>query len=113
MLNTGFIREGGRLATEEIRRDHPGTTAIVALNDAMAMGVLSALREHDIAVPGRMFVVRFDDVSVAADLTTIRLPMTDMGRMALDLALNRRRAPSGHRLVVRDSTGPASAWMGG
>ncbi len=59
-----------------------------------------------------------DDVSVAADLapslTTVRLPMTDMGRMALTLALKPRstrprRRSTGHVLVVRDSTGPAPA----
>ncbi|MEV4349671.1 LacI family DNA-binding transcriptional regulator [Actinoplanes sp. NPDC049596] len=118
VLHTDFIREGGRVATERILREHPGTTAIIALNDAMAMGVLSALREHRISVPGRMSVVGFDDVSVAADLapslTTIRLPMTDMGRMALDLALKPpaarpRRRRTGHQLVVRDSTGPVPA----
>jgi LacI family transcriptional regulator len=115
VVHTDFIREGGRAATEQILREHPDTTAIVALNDAMAMGVLSALREHRIGVPDRMSVVGFDDVSVAADLapslTTIRLPMTDMGRMALEMALKPRaarprRRSTGHRLIVRDSTGP-------
>ena len=116
VLYTGFIREGGRTAAEAVLRDHPDTTAIIALNDAMAMGVLSTLRRHRTAVPGRMSVVGFDDVSVAADLapslTTVRLPMTDMGRMALDLALKPRaarprRRSTGHRLIIRDSTGPA------
>jgi LacI family transcriptional regulator len=116
VVHTDFTRDGGRAATERILADHPDTTAIVALNDAMAMGVLSALRARRVAVPDRMSVVGFDDVSVAADLapslTTVRLPMTDMGRMALQLALKprsarpRRRA-TGHRLIVRDSTGPA------
>ncbi|MFG1606915.1 LacI family DNA-binding transcriptional regulator [Actinoplanes sp. NPDC049265] len=115
VVHTDFIREGGREAAELILRDHPDTTAIIALNDAMAMGVLSMLRERGIAVPGRMSVVGFDDVSVAADLapalTTVRLPMTDMGRMALELALKPRaarprRRPTGHRLIVRDSTAP-------
>ena len=35
----------GRAAAEQIMREHPETTAIIALNDAMAMGVLSDLRE--------------------------------------------------------------------
>ena len=57
----------------------------------------------------------FDDVSVAADLapslTTVRLPMTDMGRMALEMALKPqparpRRRSTGHQLIVRDSTAP-------
>jgi LacI family transcriptional regulator len=82
------------------------------------MGVLSTLREHRIGVPQRMSVVGFDDVSVAADLapslTTVRLAMTEMGRMALEMALKPRaarprRRSTGHQLIVRDSTGPAPA----
>jgi LacI family transcriptional regulator len=118
VVHTDFTRDGGVAATEEILRDHPDTTAIIALNDAMAMGVLSTLRAHRVAVPERVSVVGFDDVSVAADLapslTTIRLPMMEMGKMALGLALKPpsarpRRRSTGHTLVVRDSTGPAPA----
>jgi LacI family transcriptional regulator len=115
VVHSDFTRDGGRLAAEQILRDHQETTAIIALNDAMAIGVLSTLRAHRVAVPDRMSVVGFDDVAVAADLapslTTIRLPMTEMGRMALTLALKPpaarpRRRSTGHALVVRDSTGP-------
>ncbi|MGV9213808.1 LacI family DNA-binding transcriptional regulator [Micromonospora sp. RB23] len=116
VVHGDFTRGGGRAATEQILNEHPETTAIVALNDAMAMGVLSTLRSRRVPVPARISVVGFDDVSVAADLapslTTIRLPLTEMGRTALTLALKpraarpRRRA-TGHLLVVRDSTGPA------
>ncbi|WP_422735125.1 LacI family DNA-binding transcriptional regulator [Micromonospora sp. WMMD729] len=116
VVHGDFTRDGGRAATERILNEHPRTTAIVALNDAMAMGVLSTLRSRRVPVPARISVVGFDDVSVAADLapslTTIRLPLTEMGRTALVLALRpraarpRRRA-TGHLLVVRDSTGPA------
>ncbi|MET7959157.1 LacI family DNA-binding transcriptional regulator [Micromonospora zamorensis] len=116
VVHSDFTRGGGRAAAEQILNEHPATTAIIALNDAMAMGVLSTLRSRRVSVPARMSVVGFDDVSVAADLapslTTIRLPMTEMGRTALTLALKPRstrprRRPTGHLLVVRDSTGPA------
>jgi LacI family transcriptional regulator len=116
VVESDFTRDGGRTAAEQILRDHPQTTAIVALNDAMAIGVLSALRYHEIPVPDRMSVVGFDDVAVAADLapslTTVRLPMAEMGRLALATALRPRstrprRRLTGHRLIVRDSTGPA------
>ncbi|HET6483127.1 MAG TPA: LacI family DNA-binding transcriptional regulator [Actinoplanes sp.] len=116
VVQTDFTRDGGVTATEQILREHPATTAIIALNDAMAIGVLSTLRAHRVSVPERMSVVGFDDVSVAADLapslTTVRLPMTEMGKMALALALRSptarpRRRSTGHMLVVRDSTGPA------
>ncbi|RKN04745.1 LacI family DNA-binding transcriptional regulator [Streptomyces radicis] len=111
-----FTREGGRAGTERILSEHPGTTAIVALNDAMATGVLSVLRERGIPVPGRVSVVGFDDIQVAQDLspalTTVALPMADMGAAALEMVLRPhsarpRRKATGHRLRVRDSTAPA------
>ena len=37
VVHCDFTRDGGRVATEKILRDHPETTAIIALNDAMAM----------------------------------------------------------------------------
>jgi LacI family transcriptional regulator len=116
VVQTDFTRDGGRTATEQILRDHPDTTAILALNDAMAIGVLSTLRSRGISVPEQISVGGFDDVSVAADLapslTTIRLPMFEMGQLALSMALKDRstrprRKTTGHSLVVRDSTGPA------
>ncbi|GII23451.1 LacI family DNA-binding transcriptional regulator [Planosporangium mesophilum] len=115
VVQTDFTGSGGRLAAAEILREYPRTTAIIALNDAMAIGVLSTLRAHRVAVPERISVAGFDDVSVAADLnpglTTVRLPMTQMGELALELALKPpvarpRRKGTGHELVVRDSTGP-------
>ncbi|MCZ7437774.1 LacI family DNA-binding transcriptional regulator [Micromonospora sp. WMMC241] len=118
VVHSDFTRDGGRVAAERILGAYPESTAIVALNDAMAIGVLSVLRSRRIPVPDRISVVGFDDVSVAADLapslTTVRLPMTEMGRMALQLALKPRatrprRRSTGHTLVIRDSTGPAPA----
>jgi LacI family transcriptional regulator len=116
VVETDFTRDGGQIAAERILREHPRTTAIIALNDAMAIGALSALRSHGIAVPDAMSVAGFDDVSVAADLapslTTVRLPMAQMGAWALAMALKPRAArprkkSTGHELIVRDSTGPA------
>lgn len=111
-----FTRDGGRQAAEQIMDEHPDTTAIIALNDAMAIGVLSALRARGVDVPGQVSVAGFDDVTVAADLapslTTVRLPMTAMGESALEMALKERSAKprrkhTGHELMARDSTGPA------
>jgi LacI family transcriptional regulator len=115
VVHATFDREGGRAATGQILRDHPATTAVIALNDVMAMGVLSTLRSRGIAVPTQMSVAGFDDVAVAADLapslTTVRLPMARMGELALTMALKppatrHRRQATGHQLMVRDSTGP-------
>lgn len=116
VLEDAFTRDGGRAGAIRILDEHPDTSAVLALNDDMAIGCLSELRRARIAVPGRMTVTGFDDVAVAGDLapglTTIRLPMSDMGARALALALKEPgRRPRKQRvraeLVVRGSSGPA------
>lgn len=118
VVEAEFTRAGGKVAAEQILADHPDVTAILALNDDMAIGILSVLRARGIAVPERISVCGFDDVAVAGDLapslTSVRLPMVAMGEQALELALkepgNRpRRRNAGHELVVRDSTAPPPA----
>ncbi|KAA1422472.1 LacI family transcriptional regulator [Mumia zhuanghuii] len=118
LVEAEFTRDGGAYAAERILAEHPGSTAIIALNDAMAIGALATLRAHGVAVPSQMSVVGFDDVTVAADLapslTTVRLPMAEMGADALMMALKDpssrpRRRHTGHELMVRDSSGPVRA----
>jgi LacI family transcriptional regulator len=51
---------------------------------------------------------------LAPSLSTVRLPMAEMGQLALAMALKPRsarprRKSTGHQLVVRDSTGPVPA----
>jgi LacI family transcriptional regulator len=113
-----FSRDGGVAATRRVVAQHPETTAVLALTDVMAMGALAVLRESGRDVPTNISVMGFDDVTVAADLapalTTIRLPMVEMGAIALDLTLRPpaarpRRRRTGHELVVRDSTAPPRA----
>jgi DNA-binding LacI/PurR family transcriptional regulator len=109
----GKLREGGRVAGARLldRADRP--TAIIALSDVLAVGVLEAARERGIGVPGELSVTGFDDVPEAAravpPLTTVRQPHDRKGSEAVRLLL----APdSGSvvlptELVVRASTAPA------
>jgi DNA-binding LacI/PurR family transcriptional regulator len=64
----------------------PRPTAVFAVNDAMAIGVIRAAREARLAVPEDVAVVGFDDVSMAesADppLTTVRIAKELMGMLA-------------------------------
>lgn len=66
-------------------------TAIFAPSDTQAMGVLKAARECGVAVPGQLAVIGFDDVEIAdyIGLTTIRQPLKESGRVAVDLLLAR------------------------
>jgi LacI family transcriptional regulator len=110
-----FTRDGGATGAGELLAADPGLTAIIALNDGMAVGVLSILRARGIDVPGDVSVVGFDDLPVAADvtpaLTTVRLPLTDMGERAMAMALDggsrrQRIVRLEAELVVRASTAP-------
>ena len=56
-------------------------TAIFAVSDAQAMGVLSAAEQRGFPVPGRLSVVGFDDIDSAAllKLSTVRQPLEQSG----------------------------------
>jgi LacI family transcriptional regulator, repressor for deo operon, udp, cdd, tsx, nupC, and nupG len=66
-------------------------TAIVAQNDRMAIGVISAARSAGIPVPERLSVVGFDDMPLSSyfhpPLTTIRQDTFMLGREAVRLLL--------------------------
>ncbi len=57
----------------------------------MAIGAISALRRHNISVPGSVSVIGFDDIDFAQyitpSLTTVHQPTDEMGALALDLLL--------------------------
>lgn len=115
VVHADFTRDGGWEATSRLLDAVPDVTGIFALNDAMAVGVLAALRHRRIEVPGRMSVTGFDDIPFASDvdpaLTTVRLPMVHMGAEAVRLTLRpRSRRPRRRRLasevIPRASTGP-------
>lgn len=112
-----FTRDGGARAALALIERFPSLTAIFALNDVMAVGALAALRECGIAVPDQVSLVGFDDIPIAADvtpaLTTVRVPMSQLGVEALALALSTDETlhtvhlPT--EIVVRRSTAPPAA----
>lgn len=65
--------------------------AVVAANDALALGAMDALQERGTHVPGDVAVVGFDDVDEARvttpSLTTVRLPVYEMGKQATEMLL--------------------------
>lgn len=91
-----FTREGGRTATHQMFAQSTDLTAVFALNDLMAVGVLAALRDDfRLRVPDEVSLVGFDDTPAALDvtpaLTTVHLPLADMGSQAMTLALETDR----------------------
>lgn len=78
-------RAGRRLLEEARSAGLPD--AIMAANDHLALGVLSALAEAGLEVPARIAVTGFDDVEGAAffrpALTTVRQPFAELGSAAV------------------------------
>jgi len=93
-------RLGGQLAAE------PGLTAIFCGNDTMALGVMRALAERGLRVPGDVSIVGFDDVPEAGfywpPLTTVRQDFGEVGRQALSTLIDRMTGaiPAGPRVRV-------------
>lgn len=78
-------------------------TAIFTLNDDMAIGVMQAARERGLELPRDLSLVGFDDLPMAArvwpNLTSVRLPIRDMGRMAAEKLLAPMRGVDPAKMV--------------
>jgi LacI family transcriptional regulator len=106
----GFDRDGGYDSVQKVI----GTdaTCVFAVNDVMAVGALAALRDRGVSVPEDLSVAGFDDIATLRDLvpglTTVRLPLEQMGERALELALGAAVAPSVEHIegevILRAST---------
>lgn len=93
LVSTAFPSEhGGCDAIEKLLNAKTDFTAFVSYNDAMAIGALSSLAEHDVAVPNKISGVGFDDNPITnyikPKLTTVRYPIEEVGMRAAELALS-------------------------
>jgi LacI family transcriptional regulator len=107
-------RSGYAVASAALRRR--STTALFVANIMAAVGVIRAARERGLEVPGDLSVVALHDSPVAEffepPLTTVQLPLEQLGRAAVELVLERiEGAPprdvlltDAPRLLVRGST---------
>jgi DNA-binding LacI/PurR family transcriptional regulator len=109
-------RGAGALAAEELLALDPRPTAIAALTDQIALGVLDAAGRLGVKVPDELSVTGFDDIVDAArsnpPLTTVRQPLGEKGdaagRLLFDLIEGKRvrKKTLPIELKVRESTGP-------
>jgi LacI family transcriptional regulator len=118
---TSFTEEAGAAAAYELLTEAPDCTAILAANDLIALGVYEAARKLGRSCPGDLSVVGFNDMRfvdrLSPPLTTIHVPMYELGRRAagllLDILQNRAPAPGtvllATSLVARESTAPPPA----
>jgi LacI family transcriptional regulator len=120
LVAQGSYREaGGYEAMRALLALDDPPTAVFAVNDLAAAGALRAIHEAGLDVPQDISIVGFNDLSsvaaTAPPLTTLRLPLHDMGMMAAErllAMLHGERVPAVATmipvtLICRESTGPA------
>jgi DNA-binding LacI/PurR family transcriptional regulator len=100
-----FTEEAGTHAARRLLTESELPTAVFAANDMVAAGLLGEFDGAGVDVPGDVSIVGYDNISIAhlahVSLTTVDQPRSEMGRMALELLLERieHRRPRVVRLV--------------
>jgi len=109
---------GGRRAARELFTSGFRPSAILCVNDFMAVGVLRELRDLGLDVPGDVSVAGFDNISLSEviypALTTLHIPRDLIGRQIFESLTAQKTSSKPPQeiliepeLMVRESTGPA------
>ena len=127
-VKEGYVQHGdfrlpsARTAAEALLKLRDRPTAVFAASDDMALELVNLALAKGIRVPEELSVVGFDDNPIAAHgrvpLTTVRQPLADMGRIALEMLrediLGKRKSPTKlllpTELVERQSS--RHTWLG-
>ena len=84
--------EGGRQAMVRLLMTHKLPTAVFCYNDMSALGAMWQIRACGLRIPEDISVAGFDDLYISQyldpPLTTVRQPMQQMGRMAMETLLH-------------------------
>jgi LacI family transcriptional regulator len=116
LVEGAYTFESGLKATERLLYGARRPTAIFAGNDEMAAGAYVAVRMAGLRIPEDISIVGFDDTPTSARLwpalTTVRLPIREMGQAAARLLVDPPESPDRQaqrsfmpEIVVRQSTG--------
>lgn len=112
-----YSGEQARLAMHTLMTRCPDLTAVICGNDILALGVLCATRELELAVPEDLSVTGFDNLEIISvlspALTTIHAPSRRMGKHAADYLMRQIKAGTNDvervelktELIVRETTG--------
>jgi LacI family transcriptional regulator, galactose operon repressor len=121
VVECGPTIEDSYNATRQLLESPSRPTALLAINDLLAIGALRAIRDLGLDVPQDISLVGYDDIPVAKylvpRLSTASKDGKEMGRQATRLLLARLQDPDcppqeirlPARLILRESTGPASS----
>lgn len=116
--DTGYDFESGYLAMNEMLDNGVRPTAVIAINDFSAMGIMKSLFEHNMKVPQDISLVSYDNTYMAEmaipRLTSIDYNYDEFGKKLVDTAVSLIEKKKTGRvrmvnptLVVRESSGPA------
>lgn len=120
-----FSKESGERSVRRWLKDDLGLTAIVAINDSVALGAMEELVRRGLRIPADMALAGFDGTAFAASpvmsLTTVDQHSDEMGRQAVRVLLKQlasdefvpTREVLPTRLLVRSSTELARGPRGG
>ncbi len=119
VVNCGPSIENGYQAGLQLLKLAPRPTAVIAINDLLATGVMRAAGDLGLRIPADLSVVGFDDVPesryLVPRLTTVSKDAGRLGREAVKLVLERIKNPNRPyqrifvtaRLLIRESTAAA------
>ena len=105
----------GAKALERLLQKQPDTDAVFCTADTLAIGAILACQRNGWDAPGRIAVVGFGDIEIAADispsLTTIRIKGYEIGQMSAKLLLKKLHGEKiddpycdiGYELIRRES----------
>lgn len=109
--------DGGREAVRELLASGFRPTAIICVNDFMAVGAMRALQSNGIRVPQDISVTGFDNIRLSEfcspPLTTVHIPREEIGRIIFEQLVTDSKRPRvkgreiliSPELIVRESTG--------
>lgn len=93
VVTCAFTRDGGYAGVTRLLTEAPEVEVVLAVNDVMAVGAMAAARDLGRRVPRDIGVAGFGGIPTLRDvtpaLTTVRIPLVDVGVAATELALDR------------------------
>ena len=115
----GYTEQAGGIGMQALLRRKPRPDAVFVVSDMQALGALQAAGEAGLRVPEDIAVIGFDDIVVSkyVGLSTLRQPMYEMGKLAVEKLLLRIQHPdhpTSHtvfapRLISRQTTRGSSS----
>lgn len=92
LLEGNFLKETAYTSVEKLIATGELPTALFCANDAMAIAAIEALNASGLQVPADVSIVGFDDASLSSHinpkLTTVRLPIAEMAKAAVDKVIS-------------------------